>query len=49
MIDRRPALVAGCTGAADVMAAVRFACEHDALVSIKGMGTTSVARLSAPD
>jgi len=38
MIDRRPALIAGCTGAADVMASVRFAGEHDALVSIKGGG-----------
>ncbi len=38
MIDRRPALITRCTGAADVMAAVRFAREHDLLVSIRGGG-----------
>jgi FAD/FMN-containing dehydrogenase len=38
MIDRRPALIARCTGAADVMAAVDFAREHAALVSVKGGG-----------
>src|SRR5262249_53200402 len=29
MIDHRPAVIARCTGAADVVAAVRFAREHD--------------------
>jgi len=38
MIDQRPALIAGCTGAADVMTAIRFAGEHEALISIKGGG-----------
>ncbi len=38
MIDRRPALIARCTGAADVMAAVRFARERELLVSVKGGG-----------
>src|SRR5437762_8244438 len=38
MIDRRPALIARCTGAADVLAAVRFARTHELLVSIKGGG-----------
>lgn len=38
MIDRRPALIARCTGAADVMTAVHFAREHDVLVSVKGGG-----------
>ncbi len=38
MIDRRPALVARCANAADVQAAVRFARDHDLLVSIKGAG-----------
>ena len=38
MIDRRPALVARCHGAADVMAAVDFARDHDVLVSVKGGG-----------
>src|SRR5438477_2307378 len=38
MIDRRPALIARCAGAADVIAAVRFARIHELLVSIKGGG-----------
>ena len=38
MIDRRPALIARCAGAGDVMAAVRFARECELLVSIKGGG-----------
>ena len=29
MIDRRPAAIARCTGAADVIASVRFAREHE--------------------
>ena len=38
MIDHRPALIARCAGAADVIAAVQFARQHDLLVSIKGGG-----------
>ena len=38
LIDHRPALIARCAGAADVIAVVRFAREHDLLVSIKGGG-----------
>lgn len=38
MIDNRPALIARCSGAADVMAAVDFARDHDLLLSIKGGG-----------
>src|ERR1700752_339883 len=38
MIDRHPAAIARCTGAADVIACVRFACEHDLLVSVRGGG-----------
>ena len=38
MIDRRPALIAKCAGAADVIAAVRFARDHNLIVSIKGGG-----------
>ena len=38
MIDRRPALIARCAGAADVMAAVRFARSHGILVSVRGGG-----------
>lgn len=38
MIDRRPALIVRCAGAADIVASVRFSREHDLLVSIKGGG-----------
>lgn len=38
MIDRRPAVIVRCTGAADVLASVRFAREHDLLVSVRGGG-----------
>ena len=38
MIDRRPALIARCAGAADVIACVRFAREHELPVSIRGGG-----------
>ena len=38
LIDRRPALVACCHGAADVIAAVNFARDHDVLVAVKGDG-----------
>jgi FAD/FMN-containing dehydrogenase len=38
MIDRRPAVIAQCTGAADVIACVRIAREHDVLVSVRGGG-----------
>jgi FAD/FMN-containing dehydrogenase len=37
-IDRRPACVAGCTGVADVVAAVRFARERDLLVAVRAGG-----------
>jgi FAD/FMN-containing dehydrogenase len=37
-IDRYPALIARCAGAADVIAAVRFAGTHGLLVSVRGGG-----------
>ena len=37
-IQRRPALIARCRGAADVAAAVRFAREHDLPASVRGGG-----------
>ena len=37
-IDRHPALIARCTGSADVRAAVRFARERDLLVAVRGGG-----------
>ena len=38
MIDRRPSIIARCAGAADVIACVRVAREHDILVSVRGGG-----------
>jgi FAD/FMN-containing dehydrogenase len=38
MIDRRPALIARCQSAADVVEAVAFARKHDLLVAIRGGG-----------
>ncbi len=37
-IDRRPACIARCAGAADVVAAVRFAREHDLEIAVRGGG-----------
>jgi FAD/FMN-containing dehydrogenase len=37
-VDRRPALIARCAGADDVVRAVRFAREHDLPVSVRGGG-----------
>jgi FAD/FMN-containing dehydrogenase len=41
-VQRRPALIARCRGAADVMAAVRFCREHDLPASVRG-GAHAVA------
>lgn len=48
MINRRPAIIARCSGPADVVACVRFAREHDVLVSVRG-GGHSVAGKSVCD
>jgi FAD/FMN-containing dehydrogenase len=36
MFDKRPALIARCAGAADVVRAVRFAGDHNLLVAVRG-------------
>jgi len=46
-IDRRPLLVARCTGVADVRAAVRFARERQLVVAVRGAATTWPARRRA--
>jgi FAD/FMN-containing dehydrogenase len=38
MIDKRPALVARCSGAGDVVNSVKFACERDLTVAVRGGG-----------
>jgi FAD/FMN-containing dehydrogenase len=38
MIDRKPAYIARCVSTEDVVASVRFAREHDLLVSVRGGG-----------
>jgi FAD/FMN-containing dehydrogenase len=38
MTDRRPAIIARCIGAADVIASVHFAREHELIVSVRGGG-----------
>ena len=38
MVDKRPALVARCSGTADVINSVNFAREHDLLISVRGGG-----------
>jgi hypothetical protein len=47
-IDRRPACVARCTGVADVVAAVRFARDHDLEIAVRG-GAHNVAGTAVCD
>ncbi len=48
MIDRKPGLIARCTGTADVVQAVRFARQHKLLVSVRG-GGHNIAGLAVCD
>jgi FAD/FMN-containing dehydrogenase len=48
MIDRRPAAVVRCLGQADVLAALRFAREHDVRLCLKG-GGHNIAGLATAD
>ncbi|HKW82178.1 MAG TPA: FAD-dependent oxidoreductase, partial [Burkholderiaceae bacterium] len=47
-IDRRPRLIARCGGTADVVAAVRFAREHDLEIAVRG-GSHNVAGTAVCD
>lgn len=38
MIDKHPALIARCVDAADVMSAVKFACDHGLVLAVRGGG-----------
>ena len=44
MIDRRPALIVECSGTADVLYAVRFARQHNLLISVRGAGHNIAGR-----
>jgi FAD/FMN-containing dehydrogenase len=48
MVDKHPAVIARCTGVADVIAAVRFASEQNLLTAIRG-GGHNVAGLAVCD
>ncbi len=44
MVDKRPVLVARCTGPADVAAAVNFAREHDLITAVRGGGHSAAGK-----
>jgi FAD/FMN-containing dehydrogenase len=48
MVDKRPALIARCAGAADVVACVKFARRHDVTVAVRG-GGHNVAGVAVAD
>lgn len=49
MIDKRPALIVRCTGAADAIDAVNFARTHNLLVAIRGGGHNVAGNASCDD
>ena len=48
-IDRRPGLIARCTGVADVIAAVNFARENKLLVAVRGGGHNAAGHATCDD
>jgi FAD/FMN-containing dehydrogenase len=48
-VDRRPRLIARCSGTADVAAAVRFARDHDLEIAIRGGGHNVAGTASCDD
>lgn len=48
-VDRRPAMIARCRGAADVAEAVRFARDHDLEVAVRGGGHNVAGTASCDD
>ena len=49
MINRRPAMIVRCAGAADVVSCVRAAREHDLLVSVRGGGHSIAGKAVCED
>ncbi|MCG6880927.1 MAG: FAD-binding oxidoreductase [Deltaproteobacteria bacterium] len=49
MIDRKPALIAECTGVADIMGAVNFARDNDLLAAVRGAGHNIAGKAIADD
>ena len=49
MIDRQPTRIARCRGAADVIATIDFAREHDLLCSVRGGGHNVAGKAVADD
>jgi FAD/FMN-containing dehydrogenase len=49
MVDRRPALITRCAGAADVVTAVRFAREQGLAISVKGGGHSVAGKAVCDD
>ena len=49
MVDKRPAVVARCTGPADVVAAVNFAREHELETAVRGGGHSAAGKGTCDD
>src|SRR6266851_9810272 len=49
MLDKRPALIARCSGNADVIASVNFARTHDLLLAVRGGGHNVAGRAACDD